>query len=193
MENWYNPIESLAVPHRHVPTIDIDASAGSARFAVPYLPAGTIGYFETLAETPISVHWGTYGNQLENLQRACSALTEWKVALDSLLPYAYVQIAPTQCVLSFEELLTVFDAPQDTTIVTEFKGILNWIRASLHADDLLLKFWKRLKRIKTVLHAECTRFCGLSWSRRLWFLLHGSHPPKLDSRISFQEFECACV
>lgn len=27
------------------------------------------------------------------------------------------------------------------------------------------------------------RFCGLGWSRRLWFLLHGSHPPKASTLL----------
>jgi hypothetical protein len=33
-------------------------------------------------------------------------------------------------------------------------------------------------QVKENFFRSMTRFCGLGWSRRMWFLLHGSHPPK---------------
>lgn len=38
-----------------------------------------------------------------------------------------------------------------------------------------------IRSIKGALDRIEPRFCGLNWSRRVWSLLHGSHPPKLDA------------
>jgi len=61
--------------------------------------------------------------------------------------------------------------PERNEVSQLLKGFLRSIRSlrqRLHVVHREVK--KRLSR-------PIPRFCGLGWSRRLWFLLHGSHPP----------------
>ena len=51
----------------------------------------------------------------------------------------------------------------------------------LFARSLIQELYATRHRI----HRSIPRFCGLSWSRRLWFLLHGAHPPKTECRLAF--------
>jgi hypothetical protein len=36
------------------------------------------------------------------------------------------------------------------------------------------------RSIRRILHFGIALFCSVSWERRTWFLLHGSHPPKVS-------------
>ena len=62
--------------------------------------------------------------------------------------------------------------------------LLGWVQIQSVVSDLL----KQLRDRKTALEQiywvfYC--FCGVSWSRRIWFLLHGSHPPKPEPRLVY--------
>lgn len=51
---------------------------------------------------------------------------------------------------------------------------------------------RKMRAARKALHQTLARYCGLSWSRRLWSLLHGSHPPKPETWFfDCQEFGCA--
>jgi hypothetical protein len=41
-------------------------------------------------------------------------------------------------------------------------------------------FWSVLRATRRFIHRSVARYCSVSWTRRLWFLLHGAHPPKAD-------------
>jgi hypothetical protein len=50
---------------------------------------------------------------------------------------------------------------------------------------LLRKLDRRILLVRRLVHRSLARFCAFSWSRRLWYLLHGSHPPKTECRPAF--------
>jgi hypothetical protein len=61
-------------------------------------------------------------------------------------------------------------------------------------SQLLKGLLRSLRSLQRFLHVAYTevkksfsspipRYCGLGWSRRLWFLLHGSHPPKASTLL----------
>jgi hypothetical protein len=43
----------------------------------------------------------------------------------------------------------------------------------------------RIGIVKQRLAQTRSRYCGLSWSRRFWYLMHGSHPPKTEGCLAF--------
>jgi hypothetical protein len=45
-------------------------------------------------------------------------------------------------------------------------------------SGLQRKICQTIKLVRRSFYTPVPRYCGLGWSRRLWFLLHGSHPPK---------------
>ncbi|MGC2163618.1 MAG: hypothetical protein WA634_17050, partial [Silvibacterium sp.] len=46
--------------------------------------------------------------------------------------------------------------------------------------DMRAAFSRKLHKLKSFFFATRSQFCGVSWARRFWFLLHGSHPPKAE-------------
>jgi hypothetical protein len=52
-------------------------------------------------------------------------------------------------------------------------------------ESLLRKLDRRILLVRRLVHRSLARFCAFSWSRRLWYLLHGSHPPKTECRPAF--------
>lgn len=52
-------------------------------------------------------------------------------------------------------------------------------------ERLFRKLDRRILLVRRLVHRTLARFCAFSWSRRLWFLLHGSHPPKTECRPAF--------
>lgn len=67
-----------------------------------------------------------------------------------------------------------------------------WDSANLYADPPLIitalraerkrrekrHFFQRLTQARKLVHRTERAFCGMTWSKRFWHLLHGSHPPK---------------
>ena len=51
--------------------------------------------------------------------------------------------------------------------------------------SLLRRLDRRILRVRRLVHRSVARFCALSWSRRSWYLLHGSHPPRTECRPAF--------
>jgi hypothetical protein len=60
---------------------------------------------------------------------------------------------------------------------------------ALSAIELTSRLFRKLDRrillVRRLMHRSLARFCAFSWSRRLWYLLHGSHPPKTECRPAF--------
>jgi hypothetical protein len=46
-------------------------------------------------------------------------------------------------------------------------------------DGLLRQIFRHIHTVKRSFYRPVPVFCGHGWSRRLWFLLHGAHPPRL--------------
>lgn len=71
-------------------------------------------------------------------------------------------------------------APQpmpDETSVREAARFI-WIVCALMIGRLRKLVSAKIQEVKVILYEGVTTFCGVSWSRRTWFLIHGSHPPK---------------
>lgn len=170
----------------------------------PYVQLNPLWQYESIAALPVSKQWGTFGTQLEALENAYTVVSEWTVAFEStcegLDEDPIIDPAgPTFCDLNFEWLLPFFEPVHYKKIDVERRGILKRIQAAiyargllLYANDLLQRLLRKLQAVKKILYQMCTRFCGLGWSRRLWFLLHGSHPPKPEYwPTTRQAFGCA--
>jgi hypothetical protein len=51
-------------------------------------------------------------------------------------------------------------------------------------------FFQRLTQARKSVHRTERTFCGISWTKRLWHLLHGSHPPKSEGMAPCQALGC---
>jgi len=90
----------------------------------------------------------------------------------------------------FEALLPYFEEP--ATFIVPSASLLAWIMNGARTFDLLQKLFRRMQQLKKILYSTYSRFCGLTWSRRVWFLLHGSHPPKSETWLTQSRvFGCA--
>jgi hypothetical protein len=104
-------------------------------------------------------------------------------------PYNYpTQVSPS--LDDFEALLTYFAEP--VTFKVQAASLLAWIVNGARTFDLLQKLFRRIQQLRRILRSKYSRFCGLTWSRRVWFLLHGSHPPKPETWLTQgRVFGCA--
>jgi hypothetical protein len=60
------------------------------------------------------------------------------------------------------------------------------------ARTLLVKISYQIQSLNKAFFRFSNRYCGLSWARRAWFLLHGSHPPPIGRwQLASQSFGCA--
>ncbi|MGB9147547.1 MAG: hypothetical protein WCC14_17095 [Acidobacteriaceae bacterium] len=68
------------------------------------------------------------------------------------------------------------------------------ISEAIHSERVertVRNFFVRLNTARRLVHHVVRAFCGISWTRRLWHLLHGSHPPKSEGSALCQAFGCA--
>ena len=86
--------------------------------------------------------------------------------------------------LSFDQLLEIFNQRSAFSYTAPI-GLLRLLLDGLRARNLLKRVFARIATILKANKPPKPSFCGLTWSRRLWFLLHGSHPPKTGSCIAF--------
>jgi hypothetical protein len=110
------------------------------------------------------------------------------------------EVGPTISTWNFDELLEKYFA-QPTTfafansrarIPVQQNSLLQWIVCSATVSCLLEQLFRRVKKLKQAIYWNYFGFCGLTWTRRIWFLLHGSHPPKSEPRLSQSPaFGCA--
>jgi hypothetical protein len=138
---------------------------------------------------------GQYLASLENLYSLPEV--DWQIpavlpAIDVwhyLLGKNFKAVTPPLPILSFDEILAIIaDASKKRSHLTADYVV---VAASLaHVATYICNLAKRglLRRLRSTrrrLHRSIARFCALSWSRRLWYLLHGSHPPKTECRLAF--------
>jgi len=170
--------------------------------AIQWVPSDSLAYFnyvKSLLNRPILKQRTTLGSQFEKLQSVYLSLTRLVHQYEAPVANTFVQTKVVFEVVdgglsshSWEELVRLYESDRDATVTIESGSVLEWVITGLCARDLLRRISRKLQSVREILYQRCARFCGLSWSRRLWFLLHGSHPPKLDFwQVSRQEFECA--
>jgi hypothetical protein len=86
---------------------------------------------------------------------------------------------PTSSPLPFDQLLEFFNQPPEFTYIPSV-GMLRFILARELNGNLLRHVFGRIYKSLNGCKVARPNFCGLNWSRRIWFLLHGSHPPKTE-------------
>lgn len=138
---------------------------------------------------------GQYLASLENLYLLPQI--DWQIpaappaidVLDYLLRAHVKTVALPSPVLTFEQILAIFaKASKDSShlaapyvaVISFSERVAAWVR-----DLTRTRFLRRLRSTRRRVHLSVARFCALTWSRRLWYLLHGSHPPKSECRLAF--------
>ncbi len=105
--------------------------------------------------------------------------------------------------LTTEAALKYFDIKEPEPVCFWDNAVLSYVilaekirevlfRIHAKAVSLLVQIFQRIQSLVQVFFHAISRYCGLSWARRAWYLLHGSHPPK-SGRWHFdsQPFGCA--
>ncbi len=160
-----------------------------------------LGYFGSPSAWNPQGPYASSGAYLERLQGAFDGLTrfndeqahrlnDWFGQIEeSLKQEGKTDPAPYFSVLGLEKTLEIINSVQDPLALLGPVALLKWIFRETATRKLLQHLLRGIQVVKQVLYQASPRFCGLSWSRRLWFLLHGSHPPKPESWFAeCQEF-----
>lgn len=79
-----------------------------------------------------------------------------------------------------KELLTVgpLVAPE-SLFAYLFSVAYTCVQVQQRLDRALRSVARQISTFAKKIHRRIATFCGLLWSDRIWFLLHGSHPPKV--------------
>ena len=169
-----------------------------------FQPSNANGY-ESLAAVSVSNPYNISGQFLENLHDAIDALdriqAEQESALCALRAWAERQrtefktepsARSIQIQFTFDHVLDLIELSQHTLCAPRYAYVLRFILYGESTQKLRQRIFRKIQIIKRALYQLESRFCAVSWSRRFWFLLHGSHPPKTEFwPLISQEFECA--
>jgi hypothetical protein len=147
---------------------------------------------ETLVAVPQTDGFGASGQFFSALDQARQQILIAKIEAEEQLRQfvASLQSRPTPQIerlpsaLTFEQLLEIFNQ-QPSFSYTSSVGMLSLLLAGRRLANLLRRVYTRMAEVPMAVVTSGPRFCGLSWSRRLWFLLHGSHPPKTECCPAF--------
>jgi hypothetical protein len=91
--------------------------------------------------------------------------------------------------IPFEQLLELFNQQAQYPFTPPI-GILNLLLDDLHVRNLLRKIFARITIVWKAITLGVPRFCAVSWTKRLWFLMHGIRPPRIWTLLR-PVFECA--
>lgn len=181
---------------------DLD-SGGWSLFPVTYLgPLPAKSYYENLATASLPAAYAASGQLLNKYELALAALQETlkKVQqafdLDAwaarLKRQADTPVTHRQKRFNYQEIIDLIEVAQVRTYTSERAYVLSYISYEKRIRKARRRVSYGVQLIKRLLRRPTSRFCGISWSRRFWFLLHGSHPPKTESwPVLSQEFGCA--
>jgi hypothetical protein len=147
---------------------------------------------ETLIAVPQTDGYGASGQFFSALDNARMQLINAQSQVADVLrtfaalfqAYQEPQVQQISSVLTFEQLLAVFNQQPRFPCLPPV-GMLRVLLDGQRIKNLLRRVYARMAKVQKVTGASRPRFCGLSWSRRLWFLLHGSHPPKTECCPAF--------
>ena len=93
----------------------------------------------------------------------------------------------TKRTFTAEEVIAIVGESQPERSPYEFPAVT--FQTVLLAEcrrNIIRRVWNWLRAITARTYETIATFCGVSWLRRFWFLLHGSHPPKTEVR----PFDC---
>jgi len=192
IQNNPTMVEWLTSVHRDLPEVMLLPELGNTPYPFVY----PIYSAERLLNRGLA-SWAFAGSQLNEYRAAITNLLEFNKL--NQFPYFVVGEAlidpagPTFRPETLEELLPYFEAPVTFKVFeVQPRRLLAWIINGARAFRLLKQLFQRVQELKRILYRTYFRFCGLTWSRRVWFLLHGSHPPKPETWLTQgQAFGCA--
>ncbi len=180
---------------------------------LPLNPPRGISYYESLARLDLSVLANVSGRNMVRLLRARRDLDAFEVMAESVLKswaelrvLNYFNRASAGREFTTEEALRFCDAEGQAAGIPFDNEVLDYV---LHcgqfeeAIEALARFRQEVLDVREqiddkavslekLLPRGASRFCGLSWTRRFWFLIHGSHPPRAERwQFNSQAFGCA--
>jgi hypothetical protein len=164
--------------------------------------------YETLAYWTPAGPYAASGAYLETLQGAYSNLAALEAAqfyeLKNWLVDSIEEWSPRLGGFDLAFDLAGFNLEQTIRLISQIGPINEYeaetrpfhviyaLRRLVKTRQLKTRITLRIRVTRKALRQSLARFCGLSWMRRLWFLMHGSHPPKPESwSAKCQEFGCA--
>lgn len=199
----------LSLLHPQIPEVMLIPEVGYSlgQFVFP------IGNAYRLLQNQYDSSWGAglwgAGSQLDGYRTAISNLLEFN-KLNHQFPSSFVvedfreealvdPAGPTFSSGNFDDVLQYFAEPTTFTFADSQPNIkfqqnilVKWLRRQATISCLLKQLFERAKELAQNLYWTYFGFCGVTWTRRVWFLLHGSHPPKSEPRLfPSQVFGCA--
>ena len=206
----YVPDSALSLNELNPRVLDVSSWPSFPAYYPGFPPANN--YYETLAAAPLPNEYTASGQLLNKYEVALGSLQEsinralrsfdinvWTACLQR---HADTTGLIERKKFDFQEITALIDAAQVTAYAPRQAKVLNYILEQAHVLAYILfekstcklrqRIWNKAQLIKRILYQTESRFCGLSWSRRFWFLLHGSHPPKTEAwPLTCQVFGCA--
>jgi len=155
-----------------------------------------------LYSTPISVtpSWNQYldgasGNALKEFAVRLALAEEQHRKFWALINRAFTQ-PPQETVyrtiaapvFSSAEILATIDAAQTNFLYLDAFSLIETLFDAVDIATIIRGLRMSIKELKRVLSNRQRHaiFCGMEWCKRAWFLLHGSHPPKLEGAVNFE-------
>ncbi len=83
-----------------------------------------------------------------------------------------------QYLFSFDDIVAAIDRAQTEYITVDSPKIVWWLAGSKGRRHAITRITRQLRPIRFAISKAVSCFCGIGWSRRIWHLLHGAHPPK---------------
>jgi hypothetical protein len=105
-------------------------------------------------------------------------------ALRTLIRHAVLDriVQSHSCTFTLDEILDFIDGAQNKP-ESHIDPCLLWLlHQELSGQSAIIQLIYAVCRLLLrILFIPRAAFCGLSWSKRPWCLLHGSHPPKMSA------------
>ena len=176
-------------------------------------PPYSFSRYDSLTRIDFSVLPNASGRNLVRLLGARARLDAFELMVKSILTtfadlnvFRYFKKGDGGSELTTDEALEFFDSKDQTAHVLFGNEVLDYVLRCEKFERILkvLVGWRENARdlrdrisikilsLKRKLCCVVGRFCGLSWTRRFWLLLHGSHPPK-PGRWQFDSQLFGCV
>lgn len=167
-------------------------------------------YYESLAKLNVSILENQRQQNVIRLADARAKLNAFELKVQTCLkafasPAAlgyFDQEAPGLD-LAPEEVLEFLSRADLPLHLISGNEVLNFVLHTARTLDVLFSWREKARHLRVRISSKILsltklldgiigRFCSLSWARRSWFLLHGSHPPKTEHwHVTSQSFGCA--
>jgi len=152
---------------------------------------GPLEMYHTLVAVRSTSHYGASGQYLAQLEDFRSNPTLIRQAAAAMPQFFPITLPEPKSVTSLQSSLLPFE--DIVGIISHAQGqVFEYVASQASEVDLVAQIRRLLRRLdrkllltRKIVHRSISRFCGLSWSRRLWYLLHGSHPPKSECCPAF--------